>query len=146
MKGTLTTAGAFTAGVAVVIASIVPGVSAQKPEAKNLTIGPNTAIVKFGGAVTLSGKLTGKNNSGRTVTVEADPFPVDTFANVGTTTTNASGDWTFAHKPTANTRYRARSGNTESKTVDVMVRPSSKLKLSDCTPDAGQLVRFSGRL
>jgi hypothetical protein len=146
MKGALITAAAFIAGVAIVVATVVPGVSAQKPEAKNITIAPNTANVKFGGAVTLSGKLTGKNNSGRTVTIEADPFPVDTFADAGTTTTNASGDWTFAHKPTVNTRYRARSGNAESKTVDVLVRPAITLKLSDRTPAAGQRVRFSGRL
>jgi hypothetical protein len=124
----------------------VPAVYAQKPQSRNITISPNTATVKFGGAVTLSGKLTGNNSGGRTVTVEADPFPVDTFASAGTTTTNASGDWTFAHSPTANTRYRARSGNAESKTVDVLVRPAITLKLSDRTPAAGQRVRFSGRL
>jgi hypothetical protein len=78
--------------------------------------------------------------------VEADPFPIDAFASVGDTTTNASGDWTFAHSPTVNTRYRARSGNAESKTVDVMVRPAITLKLSDRTPAVGQRVRFSGQL
>lgn len=132
-----------TAAVAVLAA---PAVYAQKPESRNITIAPNTATVKFGRAVTLSGKLTGNNNGGRTVTIEGDPFPVDTFANAGTTTTNASGDWTFAHTPTANTRYRARSGSAESKTVDVLVRPAITLKLSDRTPAAGQRVRFSGRL
>jgi hypothetical protein len=125
----------------------VPAVSAQKPEPKNITIAPNTATVKFGGAVTLSGKLTGNNNSGRQVTIEADQSPFEgTFANVGTTMTNATGDWTFAHKPTQNTRYRARSGNAESKTVDVMVRPAITLALSDRTPRVGQLVQFSGQL
>lgn len=146
MRGTIITGAAFLAGVAAVVATVVPGVSAQGPEPKNITIAPNTATVKFGGAVTLSGRLTGKNNSGRTVTIEEDPFPVDTFASAGTSTTNASGDWTFAHKPTVNTRYRARSGNAESKTVDVMVRPAITLRLSDRTPASGQLVRFSGRL
>lgn len=146
MKGFIITTAAFLAGVAALVATVVPGVSAQKPESKNITIAPNTATVKFGGAVTLSGRLTGKNNSGRTVTIEEDPFPVDTFASAGTATTNASGDWTFARTPTANTRYRARSGNAESKTVDVTVRPAITLKLSDRTPATGQLVRFSGRL
>jgi hypothetical protein len=139
MKRTLIT-------TAVLALLAVPAAGAQKPAPKNITIAPNTATVKFGGAVTLTGKLTGNNNGARTVTVEADPFPVDTFTNAGTTTTNASGEWTFAHTPTVNTRYRARSGNADSKTVDVMVRPAITLKLSDSTPAAGQLVRFSGQL
>jgi serine protease len=141
MKRTLITAGALA-----LIA--VPAAHAQKPEPKNITIAPNNGTVKFGGAVTLSGKLTGSNNSGRTVMVEADPFPFDNaFTNLDpNTTTNASGDWTFATKPTVNTHYRARSGNAESKTVEVFVRPAITLTLSDSTPAAGSLVRFSGRL
>jgi hypothetical protein len=96
--------------------------------------------------VTLAGKLSGANNSGRVVTVEQDPFPVDTFANAGTATTNATGDWSLVQKPSANTRYLARSGNAESKTVDVLVRPAISLRLSDRTPAAGTRVTFSGRL
>jgi hypothetical protein len=122
-----------------------PAVGA-KPDAKNLTISVTPTTIKFGGSVTLSGKLTGANNSGRAVTVEEDVYPLDTFTNAGTTTTNATGDWTLVQKPSANTRYRARSGNAESKTVDVMVRPAISLKLSDRTPAKGQRVRFSGKL
>lgn len=117
-----------------------------KPEAKTLTIGATPTTVKFGSSVTLAGKLNGANNSGRNVTVEQDPFPIDTFTNAGTATTNATGDWSLVQTPTANTRYRARSGNADSKTVDVMVRPAITLKLSDRTPARGQRVRFSGRL
>jgi hypothetical protein len=125
----------------------VPAVQAAKPAPRNITIGPNTATVKFGGTVTLTGKLTGNNNGSRPVTVQADPSPFDgNFSNVGTTTTNATGDWTFSHKPTQNTRYRARSGNSESKAVDVMVRPAISLRVSDRTPAAGSRVRFSGQL
>ena len=142
MKRSIITIAAFV-GVAVLA---VPAVDAAKPEPKNLTIGASAATIKFGGTVTLSGKLNGSNNSGRQVTIEQDPFPLDTFTNAGTATTNATGDWTFAHKPTANTRYRARSGNADSKTVDVMVRPAISLKVSDRTPAAGSRVRFSGQL
>jgi hypothetical protein len=125
----------------------VPAVQAAKPAPRNLTIGPNTATVKWGRTVTLSGKLTGNNNGSRPVTVEADPSPFDgSFSNVGSTTTNSTGDWTFAVKPTQNTRYRARSGNSESKAVDVNVRPAISLRVSDRTPAAGTRVRFSGRL
>lgn len=124
----------------------MPAVLSAQPQPKNLTIGPNTAEIKFGGTVTLSGKLTGQNNSGRNVTVEKDPFPFGTFETAGTTQTNASGDWSFADKPTVNTHYRARSAESESRTVDVNVRPAISLRLSDRTPAVGQPVRFSGRL
>jgi hypothetical protein len=142
MKRTIIT----TAALVVLAILAVPAVDAAKPEPKNLTIGASAATIKFGGSVTLSGKLNGSNNAGRTVTVEQDPFPVDAFTNAGTATTNATGDWSFAHKPSANTRYRARSGNADSKTVDVMVRPAISLRVSDRTPAAGSRVRFSGRL
>lgn len=125
----------------------VPAALAAKPAPKNITIGPNNATVKFGGSVTLTGKLNGSNNANRPVTIEADPSPFDgSFSNVGTTTTNASGDWTFSNKPTQNTRYRARSGNAESKAVDVSVRPAISLNLSDSTPAVTQRERFFGRL
>ena len=123
----------------------VPVVATAQPQPKNISLQPNTATVKFGGAVTLTGKLTGQNNDNRTVTIQADPSPFEgNFSNVGTTNTNTSGDFTFAHKPTQNTRYMARSGNAESKTVDVNVRPAITLRLSDSTPAAGQRVRFFG--
>lgn len=132
--------------LAALAALAAPAVHAAKPAPKNVTIGAAPTTVKFGGSVTLSGKLSGSNNSGRTVTVEKDTFPIDTFSNAGNVTSNAQGEWTFTDKPSANTRYRARSGNADSKTVDVMVRPAITLTLSDSTPRAGTLVRFSGQL
>ena len=44
------------------------------------------------------------------MTVRQDPFPVDGFANAGSATTNATGDWSLDLKPETNTRYQARSG------------------------------------
>ncbi len=116
------------------------------PGGGNITIDATPKTVKFGGTVTLTGKLTGANNAARPVTIEHDPFPVDTFTEAGTTTTNATGDWIFGHKPAANTRYRARSGGADSQPVDVMVRPAITLRLSDRTPARGQRIRLSGRL
>ena len=132
--------------IAAVAVLAMPAVLSAQGQPKNLQIGPNTAEVKFGGTATLSGKLTGQNNSGRSVTVERDPVPFGTFDAAGTTQTNASGDWSFADRPTVNTRYRARSEGSESKTVDVNVRPAISLNLSDRTPAVRQRVRFSGRL
>jgi hypothetical protein len=141
MKRTLFIAAAALAAV------LVSTAYGQKPEPRNITIDATPTTVKFGGSVTLAGKLTGRNNSGRTVTVQQDPFPIDTFADAGASaTTNESGDWSLILKPTANTRYQARSGNADSRTVDVMVRPAISLRLSDRTPAAGTRVVFSGRL
>jgi hypothetical protein len=124
----------------------LPAALPAQAQPKNITIGPNTAEVKYGGAVTLTGKLSGKDNSAQNVVVEKDPFPFGAFEPAGTTQTNASGEWSFADKPTVNTRYRARSTTSESKTVDVNVRPAISLNLSDRTPAVRQRVRFSGRL
>jgi hypothetical protein len=141
MKRTL-----FIAGAA--LAAILASTAYAQPEPKNITIGATPTTVKFGGTVTLSGKLTGQNNANRPVVVQQDPFPVDNFAggNAGTATTNASGDWSVIVKPELNTRYMARSGNAESKAIDVLVRPAISLTLSDRTPKLGTTVTFSGRL
>jgi len=139
MKRTLAIAATALAVVA------APALGA-KPEPKSLTIGATPTTIKFGGTATLAGKLNGANNANRPVIVEEDPFPLDTFTNAGTTTTNATGDWLLGVKPTVNTRYRARSGTADSKTVDVLVRPAISLRLSDRTPARGQRVRFSGTL
>jgi len=132
--------------IAAVAMLAMPAVLSAQGQPRNLTIGPNSAEVKFGGAVSLSGKLTGPNNSGRNVDVEKDPFPFGTFETAGTVQTNASGEWTFADRPTVNTRYRARSAPSESKTVDVNVRPAISFRLSDGTPAVRQRVSFFGRL
>lgn len=116
------------------------------PVPRTLTISATATSIRFGGTVTLSGKLTGSKSDGKTVAVRQDPFPIDGFTTAGNATTNATGDWSLAQKPTANTRYQARSGSTESPALDVMVRPAISLKLSDRTPRPGQRVRFSGQL
>lgn len=147
LKPTLVTAALAVLGIAVptAFADHRPGHGGGGGQG-NITIAASATTIKFGRTVTLSGKLTGQNNAGRTVTIHHDPFPVDAFTDAGTATTSATGDWTFAHKPAANTRYRARSGSAESQNQDVMVRPAITLRLSDRTPAVGQRVRFSGRL
>jgi hypothetical protein len=145
MKRTIITTATFLAGVGAPVAIVVPA-DAAKPTPGALTITADRAIVKFGGSVTLSGKLTGSNVSGRNVRVEQDPFPLGSFDTAGSATTNAAGDWSLVVKPTATTRYRAGSGKTDSPTVDVAVRPSVTLKLSDRTPKRGRKVRFSGQV
>lgn len=132
--------------ITVVAMLAMPAALSAQGGPKNLQINPRDAEIRFGGTTTLSGKLTGQNNSGQTVTVERDPFPFGTFETAGTATTNSSGDWSFAVSPTVNTRYRARTTGAESRTVDVNVRPAISLRLSDRTPAVRQRVVFSGRL
>jgi hypothetical protein len=131
--------------IAAVAIVAVPVVQAQ-PAPDTLSIEAAPGTVKFGGSITLSGKLTGSNVDGRNVRVQADEFPVDSFSNEGNATTNATGDWSLVVKPNANTRYRARVGNLDSANLDVTVLPRVSLRLSDRTPAVGQRVRFSGRV
>jgi hypothetical protein len=131
---------------AAALAALVAPSAQGAPTPQTLTMSASATTVKFGGTVTLSGKLAGGKFDGKNVTVRQDPFPVDSFANAGSATTNATGDWLFAVKPTANTRYQARSGKADSPATDVMVSPAISLKLSDRTPKRGQRVNFSGTL
>ncbi len=118
----------------------------HQPPSGNLTIAAGSTLIKFGASVTLSGKLAGANADGKSVTVQHDPFPFAAFDNIGSVTTNATGDWSFIHKPAVNTRYRARQAGVESSEVTVNVRAAISLRVSDSTPRAGARVRFSGRL
>ena len=59
-------------------------------------MGASATTVKFGGSVTLSGKLAGGKFDAKNVTVRQDPFPIDGFANAGSATTNATGDWSLS--------------------------------------------------
>jgi hypothetical protein len=131
---------------AAALAALVAPSAQGAPPTQTLTMSASATTVKFGGTVTLSGKLAGGKVDAKNVTVRQDPFPIDGFANAGSATTNATGDWSLAVKPTANTRFQARSGKADSPAVDVMVRPAISLKLSDRTPTRGQRVRFSGTL
>ena len=131
---------------AAAIAALVAPSAQGAPAPQTLSMSASAATVKFGGSVTLSGKLAGGKFDAKNVTVRQDPFPVDGFANAGSATTNATGDWALGVKPSANTRYQARSGKADGPALDVMVRPAITLKLSDRTPKRGQRVSFSGTL
>ena len=114
----------------------------------NLTLTATPNPVVSGRTLTLSGKLTGQNNSGQVVNIFADPFPFadNGFTPAGGPTTNATGDYQLTLKPTINTRYQARRGNEASGIVNVLVRPAVSLRLSDYTPKRAQRVAFAGRV
>lgn len=125
-----------------------PGKPVDRPPkqaaALSLSATPNT--VKFGRSVTVSGNLTGRNNTGRTVTLREDPFPLDELLNVGSASTDAQGSYSFVRSPTATTGYQARQGGVESQVVTVSVSPRVSLRFGDRTPAAGKRVRFSGKV
>jgi hypothetical protein len=116
------------------------------PGGVGLTVAAKPNPVVFGRSVALSGRLTGRNNSGKTVQLQADAFPYEgNFLNVGSDATSTSGAWATTHRPAVNTRYRSRQGSTVSAFLLVRVRIRTSLRLSDRTPRAGRRVRFYGR-
>ncbi len=110
-----------------------------------LTAAPNPIV--FGSTTTLSGRLTGPNNGGMTVTLRRDEFPYNNtdVKDVATTKTDANGNYTFTQRPVRNTSYQAVVGTTASTGVIVNVRIRIGLRVSDATPRVGQLVTFRGR-
>jgi hypothetical protein len=121
-----------------------PGKPGEQAAELSLTATPNP--VKFGRSVTLTGTLTGPNNTGRTITLREDPFAFDNFSNVGTVDTDAQGNFSFVRSPAVNTNYQARRGGAESQTVTVTVSPRVTLRFGDRTPAAGKRVRLSGKV
>jgi hypothetical protein len=126
------------------ILSATAGAQQKPPITLTLSAAPNPVVA--GSNLTLAGKLTGDKLAKQKITLRSDPFPYDAFANVGTATTNATGDFSLIQQPAVNTRYQARKGNDESAVVTVLVRPKVGLRLGDHTPAAGQRVRFAGRV
>jgi hypothetical protein len=137
----LTLAGLGMAALAAL--SIATGSAAAPTHHLSLRAKPDPVV--FGKSTRLSGKLTGKNNNSRSVAVQQDPYPYDHFANAGSATTDAQGDYALSTHPARNTRYRAKVGSTTSSIVIERVRIRTSLRLSDSTPAAGHRVRFFGR-
>jgi hypothetical protein len=135
-------------GALAAAASLPLGAAAQKPGDNKVTLTASPNPITFGKPTALSGKVTGPDHGGVTVTLNADPFPVGAAAPAATTTTDANGDFQFIGlMPDRNTRYGVRAKTSppvESAAVDVLVRVRVKLRLSDRTPRAGRRVRFFG--
>jgi hypothetical protein len=110
----------------------------------SIAAAPNPTL--FQRATVIAGRLKGPGNAGRTVVLREDAFPFGTAVeNVATATTGANGDYAFTRHPARNTAYQAVVGTTVSATTVVDVRIRIGLRVSDATPQVGQLVRFGGR-
>src|SRR6478672_11531863 len=114
-----------------------------------LTATSNFKNVTFGLPVIISGALTGPGNAGVALTLEQNPAPyTGAFKSTGlTTTTDATGHYSFTVTPALNTRYRVTENTkkpTVSNEVGVRVKLRVTLGVNDRTPTKGQRVRFSG--
>jgi hypothetical protein len=137
-----------TEGTDKTFTTLAPG---QPPPGGNaVTIGATPASVTFGGATTIAGQVTGNGNAGIDVTLQARSVsagPTAAFTDVVSTTTDASGNYTFTQAPLVNTQYQVEakaSPKATSPVITVNVRFAVTLRLSDSTPKRGSRVRFSG--
>jgi hypothetical protein len=114
--------------------------------AARLTIGAKPSPVIFGSATKISGQLQSQGNAGRTVELQANPFPYKGFVKVTTTTTDALGRYSFSQRPNVNTHYQtiAKGPTVTSRTIKLGVRIRLTRHASDKTPAVGQKVRFTG--
>jgi len=94
--------------------------------------------------------VTGPKNAGAKVTLESSPFPYTSAfkPNGPTTTTSATGTYSFVVAPGLNTHYRVtvKKPTLTSSQTAVRVRVRVSLRVSTVNPRSGQLVRFSGSL
>jgi hypothetical protein len=118
----------------------------HNPGGATLSLAAKPTPVVFGSATALSGRLTGTAKAGVTVTLREDPYPFgDGSKPVGSAVTDAQGDYSFTRRPTVNTIFGVAAGPTRSPNALVNVRIRMSLRVSDSTPEVGQLVRFKGR-
>lgn len=112
----------------------------------DLTIAAKPNTVVFGGPTVISGRLKGRSNANRTVTLRGDGYPFNVGDKaVATTNTTSNGSYSFTRRPDRNTNYQVTFGAVRTERVRVNVRFRISLSVSDSTPRAGQLVRFRGR-
>ena len=123
-----------------------PGHGGGGSNTPGLSIAADPGLIVFGGASTVSGRLTGSGNGGQAVELQANPFPYPGFTTVATTTSASNGNYSFTVRPGLRTRYRVRARGVTSVERIVQVRLAVGISLSDATPARGQIVQFSGRV
>jgi hypothetical protein len=112
-----------------------------------ITITASRTLLAFGKPVTFTGQVAG--SPGEQIALEQTPYPFTTpFKPVAQGTTDAATNYSFTVSPAANTRYRVTARKPAATSADISVRVRTKvgLRLSDSTPNAGQRVRFKGKV
>ena len=135
-----------TAALAAV--TLAPGAADGQNTPNTATLAAAPALVTAGKATVLSGQVTGADNAGVRVDLQADAFPFDDMKNAGqTATTDASGNFTISVQPQLLTRYQVSAKakpQVSSPIVEVKVRPLVTLAVNDATAKRGQRITFSG--
>ena len=127
-----------------------PGHRANPPN-PDLSIAAEPDVQRWPRQVTISGRLHGPDNTGKTIELGENPHPfTGGFRSVGTTTTDAQGDYSFQVRPEEHTNYRVRTVGIEPPEVSAVEAVRSRMKItrrvSDKTPADGEEITFSGRV
>jgi hypothetical protein len=115
-----------------------------------VTLGVNDNPVTFGHTVKFTGQVSGPNNGGAVVTLQAKPYPyTGQYLQVGNSVVaNANGNFAFNVTPQANAQFRAvtKRGGVDvfSAVILEKVKLSVSATISDTTPRKGSKVKFSG--
>ncbi|MDX6644008.1 MAG: hypothetical protein QOD76_1970 [Solirubrobacteraceae bacterium] len=138
---------AVAASAATALAASAPAALAAPPTPHQLTISAAPSTVVFGKSVAITGKLTGTNSAGETITLSDDPFPFGNFQKLATTSAAVDGAYALTAFHTVNTRYETDAKSKSPATspiATVLVAPKVGLRVSDKTPAAGHRVTFKG--
>jgi hypothetical protein len=144
----------WAAAVVVAAAALItPLVATAKKDTSNpdLTIEVDPTIQTWPRQVTVTGRLQGQDRANQTITVQANPHPFSgPYEDVGTTTTDANGDYTLRVKPEEHTNYRAVAKDVTPRETSGEILVKSRMKITrrvdDRTPVDGQTITFSGRV
>ena len=130
------------------VAFTTPAAGGAPGKGNTLSIAAAPATIIYGNRAVISGRLSGPNNAGVTVTLQRNFFPfTGGFTDAGSATTDNKGDYSFTVRPTRNVRYRVSAKTSPPVTSTefaVSVRVKVTLGVSDRTPARRQSVRFSG--
>ena len=112
------------------------------PQRAGLSLVASSDPIVAGTPVTLSGTLASRD-AGATVTLLAGP-PSQTPGAIATTTTDASGNFSFTEMPLGDTVYRVSAEHLQSAPVVVGLRPTVALRSSALVGPLGQTLTFAG--
>jgi hypothetical protein len=91
-----------------------------------VSLNASAKVVSYGKSVTLTGSVAGSSND--TVTILALPGVARSLQTVGTTTTDANGNFTKTVIPRMKTAYTARALGAQSASVVVNVKPGMRIR------------------
>jgi hypothetical protein len=136
---------AVFAACVVALAIGVPTALGKPSSSVSMGVAPRT--LTLGSSTTIAGHASGSKAPGAAVFLQAKPFGSSSYTNVGNTTANSSGNYSFHYFPTRNTLVRVvakTAPQATSPSVFVGVRMRVGLSVGTLHPKKGQMVRFSG--